>query len=43
MSDIKWWDEYEIKARYIPTFLSVVPMVHFLILFLGDLPPKKWT
>jgi hypothetical protein len=32
---IKSWDEYEIKARYIPTFLSVIPIVHFLILFVG--------
>jgi hypothetical protein len=32
---IKWWDEYEIKARFIPTFLSVIPIVHFLIAFLG--------
>jgi hypothetical protein len=32
---IKWWDEYEIKARYIPTFLSVIPMVHFSIVFFG--------
>ncbi|MCP5461905.1 MAG: hypothetical protein H7A34_01835 [bacterium] len=32
---IRWWDEYEIKARYIPTFLSVIPIVHCLVLFLG--------
>lgn len=32
---IKWWDEYEIKARYIPTFLSVIPIVHFSIVFFG--------
>jgi len=32
---IKSWDEYEIKARYIPTFLAVIPIVHFLILFVG--------
>jgi len=32
---IKWWDEYEIKARYIPTFLSVIPIVHFAIVFFG--------
>lgn len=31
----KWWDEYEIKARYIPTFLSVIPIVHFSIVFFG--------
>ena len=35
MNEIKSWDEYEIKARYIPTFISVIPIVHFLILFLG--------
>lgn len=35
MDKIKSWDEYEIKARYIPTFLSVIPIVHFLILFVG--------
>lgn len=35
MDKIKWWDEYEIKARYIPTFLSVIPIVHFLIAFVG--------
>ena len=26
MNNINWWDEYEIKARYIPTFLSVITM-----------------
>jgi len=31
---IKLWDQYEIKARYIPAFLSVIPIVHFLILFI---------
>ena len=36
MSKIKWWDEYEIKARYIPTFIAFVPLVHFLILLLGE-------
>ncbi len=36
MNKIKFWDEYEIKARYLPTFLSVVPLVHFLTLFLGE-------
>lgn len=35
MDEIKWWDEYEIKARYIPTFLSVIPIVHFAIVFFG--------
>ena len=32
MSGVKPWDEYEIKARYIPTFVSVVPLVQFLLL-----------
>lgn len=35
MDKFKSWDEYEIKARYIPAFLSVIPIVHFLILFVG--------
>lgn len=35
MKNIKWWDEYEIKARYIPTFLSVIPIAHFSIVFFG--------
>jgi len=35
LAKIKWLDEYEIKARYIPTFLSVIPIVHFAIMFLG--------
>jgi len=35
VNKIKWWDEYEIKARYVPTFLSVTPIVHFSILFFG--------
>ena len=35
MPKTKWLDEYEIKARYIPTFLSVIPIVHFSILFIG--------
>lgn len=39
MNKAKWWDEYEIKARYIPTFISSVPLVHFLLLFLG---PTFW-
>jgi hypothetical protein len=34
------WDEYEIKARYIPCFLAAVPLVHFLIQFLGE---SFWT
>jgi hypothetical protein len=32
---MKALDEYEIKARYIPTFLSLIPFSHFLITFLG--------
>lgn len=36
MPKIKWFDEYEIKARYIPTFISVIPMVQFLILFISE-------
>jgi hypothetical protein len=32
----KVWDEYEIKARYIPTFLSIIPLTHFLITYLGE-------
>ena len=35
MKRSKSWDEYEIKARYIPTFISVIPIVHFAIIFLG--------
>jgi hypothetical protein len=35
VNKFKSWDEYEIKARYIPTFLSVIPVAHFLILFVG--------
>jgi hypothetical protein len=35
MSMPKSWDEYEIKARYIPCLISVIPLVHFLILLLG--------
>lgn len=35
MRNPKFWDEYEIKARYIPCFVAVVPLVHFLIQFLG--------
>lgn len=41
MNEVKWWDEYEIKARYIPTFISVIPIVHFLILFLGEVFWRK--
>jgi len=36
MNQLKLWDEYEIRARYVPTFLSVIPMAHFLVLFLGE-------
>lgn len=36
MSLPKLWDEYEVKARYIPCFISVVPLVHFLIQLLGS-------
>lgn len=36
MNQIKWWDEYEIKARYLPTFLSIIPLVHFMILFIDQ-------
>lgn len=35
MNNPKFWDEYEIKARYIPCFVTAVPLVHFLILFIG--------
>ncbi|MEI6608390.1 MAG: hypothetical protein WCO53_01455 [Deltaproteobacteria bacterium] len=36
MSNPKSWDEYEIKARYIPCFVTAVPLVHFLIQLLGS-------
>lgn len=39
MSNPKFWDEYEIKARYIPCFVAAVPLVHFLIQLLG---PSFW-
>lgn len=39
MSNPKSWDEYEIKARYIPCFIAAVPPVHFLIQLLG---PSFW-
>ena len=29
-------DEYEIKARYIPTFICMIPLADFLFTFLGD-------
>jgi len=35
VTKFKSWDEYEIKARYIPALISVIPAVHFLILFVG--------
>lgn len=35
MTNPKFWDEYEIKARYIPCFMAAVPLVHFLIQLLG--------
>jgi hypothetical protein len=31
----KLWDEYEIKARYLPCLVSVIPLSHFLLLLLG--------
>ena len=37
---IRWLDEYEIKARYIPTFFAVIPLVHFLLLLIG---PAFWS
>ena len=40
MKNQKVWDEYEIKARYIPCLLAAVPLVHFLIQFLGE---SFWT
>lgn len=36
MSEIKTWDEYEIKARYIPCLIAAVFPVHFAIQFLGE-------
>src|SRR6266480_4222454 len=35
MSKIKVWDEYEIKARYIPCFVAAILPVHFCIQFFG--------
>lgn len=35
MKNPKFWDEYEIKARYIPCFIAAAPLAHFLIQFLG--------
>ena len=35
MNNPKFWDEYEIKARYIPCFIAAVPLVHFFIQILG--------
>lgn len=31
----KIWDEYEIKARYLPCLVSIIPLSHSLIGFLG--------
>ena len=39
MSNPKIWDEYEIRARYVPCFITAVPLVHFLIQLLG---PTFW-
>jgi hypothetical protein len=36
MSMPRAWDEYEIKARYIPCFLAAVLPVHFGIQFFGN-------
>ena len=36
MKSPKFWDEYEIKARYIPTFLTAVPLMHSVVLLLGQ-------
>jgi len=36
MEKIKAWDEYEIKARYIPCLLATIFPAHFCILFLGE-------
>jgi len=35
VSNPKTWDEYEIKARYIPCFITAVPIVHFCTHLLG--------
>jgi hypothetical protein len=35
MDKITAWDEYEIKARYIPCFITAIFPVHFFVLFLG--------
>jgi hypothetical protein len=32
----KSWDEYEIKARYLPCLISVVPISHFFVNQLGN-------
>jgi hypothetical protein len=32
----KIWDEYEIKSRYLPCMVSVIPLSHFLISVLGN-------
>lgn len=32
----KIWDEYEIKARYLPCLVAVIPLSHFLVSVLGN-------
>jgi hypothetical protein len=32
----KFWDEYEVKARYLPCLVSVIPLSHFFISLLGQ-------
>jgi hypothetical protein len=32
----KTWDEYEVKARYLPCLVAVIPLSHFLIGVLGN-------
>lgn len=36
MNKKKLWDKYEIKVRYVPAFLSLIPISQFLILLLGE-------
>ena len=36
MSMPKSWDEYEIKASYIPYFISMIPIMHFLTLLMRE-------
>ena len=40
MEKVTSWDEYEIKARYIPCFITAMFPVHFCIQFLGE---SFWT